>query len=58
MKRRDFIKNLAADPQHAEIKQALGQKLDQWIKDHEDPFYSLKATSRAGVELDGPRVSP
>jgi len=48
------LKNLADDPQHAEIKRALGKKLDQWIKEHEDPFYSLKVTSRRGVELNTP----
>lgn len=46
------LKNLAKDPDYAAIKQGLAQKLDKWIKDHKDPFYSLHATSRSGKKLD------
>jgi hypothetical protein len=46
------LKNLVKDPDYAAIKQGLAQKLDKWIKDHEDPFYSLHATSRSGKKID------
>lgn len=46
------LKNLAEDPKHAEIKLDLVKKLDQWINDHDDPFYALHVTSRKGGTLD------
>jgi arylsulfatase A-like enzyme len=46
------LNNLAEDPEYAAVKLDLGKKLDQWIKDHEDPFYSLHATSIKGAKLD------
>lgn len=45
------LHNLAADPMYAEVKQDLVKKLDQWINDHQDPFYSLHVTSRSGEKL-------
>jgi len=42
------LKNLAKDPEYAAIKQDLVQKLNRWIETHDDPFYSLKTTSRKG----------
>lgn len=46
------LRNLAKDPKYTAIKRDLEQKLDQWIKDHKDPFYSLHATSRKGGMLE------
>jgi arylsulfatase A-like enzyme len=46
------LKNLAKDPKYAAIKRDLVKKLDQWITDHNDPFYSLHVTSRSGGKLD------
>jgi arylsulfatase len=46
------LKNLAGDPKYADVKRDLVKKLDQWIKDHKDPFYSLHASSRKGGKLD------
>jgi len=42
------LKNLADDAEYATIKHDLAQKLDQWIEDYKDPFYSLHVTSRKG----------
>lgn len=47
----DELKNLADDPDYADIKDELTRKLDQWMADHGDPFYSLKPTTRSGGEL-------
>lgn len=46
------LRNLAGDPEYAAVKRDLVAKLDQWIKDHEDPFYSLQASSRKGETLN------
>ncbi len=48
----DELRNLANVPKYAEVKGQLSQKLNQWIKNHKDPFYSQKATSRSGEVLD------
>ena len=45
------LKNLAKDPAYAAVKDDLVQKLEGWIKDHNDPFYSQNVTSRKGVPL-------
>ncbi len=42
------VKNLASDPRYANVKADLSHKLDRWIKDNNDPFYSLKTTTRSG----------
>lgn len=46
------LKNLAKNPKYAAIKGDLVKKLDRWIADHKDPFYSLHASSRKGGDLD------
>ena len=46
----DELINLAADPEYTRIREELAQKLDEWIKKNDDPFYSLKATDRSGKE--------
>jgi len=46
------LKNLADLPEYSAIKHDLVKKLDEWIRDHEDPFYSLQASSRKGAALD------
>jgi len=46
------LKNLAKNPKYAAIKADLAKKLDKWIADHKDPFYSLQPTSRKGEKLD------
>ena len=48
----DELKNVAEDPAYTEIKGDLTAKLDQWMKDHEDPFLTLKPTTRGGKKLD------
>jgi arylsulfatase A-like enzyme len=45
------LHNLAHDLNFAEVKEALVRKLDQWIVQHNDPFYSLKVTTMTGQEL-------
>ena len=45
------LRNIADNPQYAEIKEQLYQKLNDWIKVNNDPFYSLKATNRFGETL-------
>jgi len=45
------IVNLAGDPKHAKVKAELAAKLDAWIRENDDPFYSLKATTRKGKPL-------
>ena len=47
----DEIVNLADDPKHAKTKADLAAKLDAWIKQNNDPFYSLAPTTRAGKPL-------
>jgi arylsulfatase A-like enzyme len=42
------LRNLASDPKYAKVKAQLSRRLDQWIKDNNDPFYSLETTTRAG----------
>ncbi len=39
----DELHNLAEDPKHAQAKRELAAKLDRWIEENDDPFYSLKA---------------
>ncbi len=42
------LKNLANDPKYANAKADLSRKLDRWIKENNDPFYSLETTARSG----------
>ncbi|MHC4593959.1 MAG: sulfatase family protein [Planctomycetota bacterium] len=42
------LKNLSSDRKYADVKMELSRKLDSWIRDNKDPFYSLKATTRSG----------
>ena len=46
------LNNLAGDPQYEEIIKDLSQKLDNWMKENDDPFYSQKATNRTGEKLN------
>jgi arylsulfatase A-like enzyme len=46
------LRNLAEDPGYAAVKLELARKLDEWIAEHKDPFYSLDALSRSGGKLD------
>ncbi len=48
----DELRNLANEQEYAEIKEQLSQKLNQWIKNHKDTFYSLKTTNRSGEVFD------
>ena len=52
------IRNLAQDDKFDEVKRGLRQVLDQWMKDHDDPFYSFTTTSldknEAKTILKGP----
>lgn len=36
--------NLAGDAKRADTQRALATDLDRWIRDHDDPFYSMKTT--------------
>lgn len=47
----DEVRNLADHPDYAAVKADLGAKLDQWIKENDDPFYSQQATGRDGCPL-------
>ena len=47
----DEIVNLAADPKYAKVKADLSGKLDEWIKQNNDPFDSLESTTRRGKPL-------
>jgi arylsulfatase A-like enzyme len=48
----DELHNLAGDPAYAEMIADLGTKLDQWIQEHDDPFYSQSITDRHGVVIN------
>ncbi len=45
------LKNLADEPEYAEIMEELSHKLDEWIRNHDDPFYTQIPTNRAGEPL-------
>ena len=45
------LKNLANEWKYANVKTKLSQKLDRWIKENKDPFYSLNATTRSGKTI-------
>ena len=45
------LKNLANAPDFADVKIELSRKLDRWIRENNDPFYSLAATTRAGKTI-------
>jgi arylsulfatase A-like enzyme len=47
----DEMKNLAGDPGYADVVSTLGKRLDQWMKDHNDPFYNFTLTDREGNPL-------
>jgi len=49
----DELINLADDPGYADRKKELKGVLDRWIKENDDPFYSLHSTDRAGRRLPG-----
>lgn len=38
------IENLATHPKHSKAKELLRGQLDEWIKEHDDPFYSMSTT--------------
>jgi len=44
--------NLAADPGYRHVKAELSAELDRWIATHDDPFYDLTVTDRAGLPLE------
>lgn len=45
--------NLADDSSYEKRKKELAAELDRWIKDNDDPFYSLRSTNRQGNVLRG-----
>ena len=45
------ITNLAGDPEHAGVKTDLRQKLDGWIEENQDAFYSYAITD---MQSSGP----
>ncbi len=45
------LKNLADDPGYAKILEELSNKLDEWIRNNDDPFYSQQPTNRLGEPL-------
>lgn len=46
------IVNLAADSRYRAEKEEMSQKLDQWIKETQDPFPALTVTDRRGKQLE------
>ena len=44
--------NLAADLGYRRIKAELSAELDRWIAAHDDPFYDLTVTDRAGLPTE------
>ena len=38
------VVNLAGDAKHADTQRALATDLDRWIRENDDPFYSMKNT--------------
>jgi len=47
----DEVHNLANDPGYTAIKKELAIELDKWMKENDDPFYSLFSTDRRGKRL-------
>ena len=47
----DELENLAGNPAHEHVRQRLAALLDQWIAEHEDPFYKQSPTDRKGNPL-------
>lgn len=47
----DELINLADENDYQDIKNELKSKLDNWIENNDDPFYSLFPTDRAGHTL-------
>jgi len=45
------LNNLADDSRYAGVKKELSRKLDRWIRDNNDPFYSLRPTTRSGEPI-------
>ena len=45
------ISNVASDRQYKESKAGLGAKLDQWMREHGDPFGAQEPTTREGEAL-------
>jgi len=46
------LKNLADDPEYSEVIEDLSGKLDEWIRNNDDPFYSQQPTNRSGEPLN------
>jgi arylsulfatase A-like enzyme len=42
------LNNLVDDSKYADVKADLSGKLDRWIRENNDPFYSLRTTTRSG----------
>jgi arylsulfatase A-like enzyme len=45
------VKNLANDRKFANVKMELSRKLDRWIEENDDPFYSFGTTTRSGKTI-------
>ena len=45
------LENLAYDPGYQDVKKELASKLNQWMRDHDDPFDSQNPTTRDGQIL-------
>jgi arylsulfatase A-like enzyme len=45
------LKNLANDRKFADVKAEMLRKLDGWIAENNDPFYSLATTTRSGKTI-------
>ena len=47
----DELANLADNPAYSAVKKDLADKLDRWIEENNDPFYSFHPTNQAGEPL-------
>jgi len=47
----DEIENLASDSNYSAVRQALAEKLDQWLQEQKDPFGTQTPTTRNGDPL-------
>lgn len=52
------MKNLAADPAHAEIHEQLGDELDRWLQSQNDPGIPLDTSEAHAAAKRGHPIFP